>query len=488
MESGRSRTVAGAVLAVLAAVSAAVSAPGTAVGAPGGPDLAAIDRFVADYAEDAAHPGVAVAITRGDRVVHVTGHGRGSSGAAVTGSTPMPVASVSKSFTALAVLQLVERGRLGLDDPVARHLPGFRLADPRGAAITVRHLLSQTSGITDGTLPEKSLPQPRSPADAVTRANAATLATDPGTRHTYTNTNFHLAGRLVEAVSGERYADYLRRHVFGPAGMTSTTAITLTPRDLPAGVEKGHVHAYGASIAVAEPERFVAGSDDVVTTAEDMARWLVVQSNGGRTAEGVRLVSAEGVEAMHTAADPRWTYGMGWDTYGGRVRHGGIWFTYAAGQVLLPSGYGIAVMANSGVALGNEGTGGLEDGLAVLLEGGVPETRSRWAVDLVLAALTASSAVLGARALRRTAAWAPRRPWWRQALRQAHRLVPIAALVALPDLAGLLYPGGRDITHAQLAHYSPALVAWLVVASAVNAAVLVTRAVALVRLRRVAAG
>lgn len=475
--------------AVLAALALAVPpGPASAGGAAGsvvgpGVDLAAVDRFVADYAEAAAYRGVAVAITRGDQVVHVAGYGRDSSGAAVTGTTPMPVASVSKSFTALAVLRLVERGEVVLDAPVRDYLPDFRLADPRGGRITVRHLLEHTSGITDRTLREKSLPQPGSPADAVVRARGAALAADPGTEHHYTNTNYHLAARLVEVVAGEPFAEHLRRHVLEPAGMRATTSITLTPRDLPPDVREGHVHAYGASIPAAEPERFVAGSDGVITTAEDMARWLVVQSTGGRGP-----VSPGGVEAMHTPSDPRWTYGMGWETRGGRVRHSGIWFTDTAGQLLLPSGYGIAVLANSGVAPGNEGTGQLEDGLAAIVEAGAAPTASspRLLIDLVLAARTALSLVLGVRALRRTRAWVRRsghRP-----LRLAPRLVPLAVLVALPDLLGLLVGGGRDLTHVQLACYSVALVVWALVPSALNAAVLATRLVAPRRAARVPAG
>jgi CubicO group peptidase (beta-lactamase class C family) len=94
----------------------------------------------------------------------------------------MPVASVSKSFTALAVMQLAEAGKVALDTPVRDYLPDFRLADPRGPRITVRELLNQTSGVTDGTLPEKSLPQPQTPADAVTRAREATPTAEPGLR------------------------------------------------------------------------------------------------------------------------------------------------------------------------------------------------------------------------------------------------------------------------------------------------------------------
>ncbi|CCH28418.1 serine hydrolase domain-containing protein [Actinosynnema sp. NPDC047251] len=480
---GKTTALAAALLVATIPVVAATTATTAAAHAA---DPAALDRrvaeYVADHADAAAYPGVAVAITKGDRVVHVSGHGRTSTGAAVTAKTRMPIASVSKSFTALAVVQLAERGALDLDTPVARYVPEFHPADERGARITVRHLLDHTSGITDRTLPEKSRPQPSSPADAVTRVNPTALASDPGTEHRYTNTNYHLAALVVERASGEPFGDYLRRHVFEPAGMHDTTSITTTPDDLPDDVVKGHVHAYGASIPATEPTRFVAGSDGVITTAEDMAKWLVVQSNGGRAASGAQLVSAAGITAMHTASAQSPSYALGWATNGGKVRHSGIWFTYCAGQLLLPSGYGVAVIANTGFALGNEGTSALEDGLAALADGGTPAEppSTRLVTELVLGALTLLSLVLGVLALRR--AW-PRRALWQVVVRMVPRLVPVAALILLPTLLGLLVGGGRDITLFQVAHYSPALVVWLAVSSALNLAVLATRAARLLRER-----
>ncbi|TDC57903.1 class A beta-lactamase-related serine hydrolase [Micromonospora sp. KC207] len=476
--------MAGAVTAGLAVLTV----PGTAF-AQGELDAGAVERLVTDFADEAGYPGIAVAITKGDRVLHVAGYGHDSSGAAVTATTPMPVASVSKSFTALAVMQLVEAGKVALDDPVVDHLPDLRLADPRGARITVRQLLNQTSGITDRTLPEKRLSQPESLAAAVERARNATLATEPGTAYAYTNTNYHLAARLVEVVAGEPFVDYLRRHVFDPLGMRASTTIDLTPRDLPPDVSKGHSFAYGLVVSAAEPTRFVNGSDGVITTAQDMAQWLIMQNSAGRSAEGTRLVSAESMTAMHTSSDGRWTYGMGWDTgLEGRVHHNGIWFTYTASQLLLPSGYGIAVIGNSGIGLGNEGTGQLAGALADLVTGGTPSSPApvRLIVDLVLAGLTALSLAWGIRNLRRTSAWARRlvgRPVWRLGLRLAPRIVPLALLVSLPDLLGLLVGGGRDVTFGQLCYYSPALVGWMAVAAGMNLSVLGVRVVALVRLR-----
>ncbi len=479
-----SRKHGGAVL-VLAAVLGVVAVPAVARAEPGPPDPAVIERYVTEHAKRAGYPGVAIAITKGDKVILTAGYGHDSSGAPVTARTPMPVASVSKSFTALAVLRLVEAGRVALDAPVRDYLPEFRVADPRGARITVRMLLNHTSGISDATHPEKSLPQPDSLAGAVERARTAKLATEPGTKYAYTNTNYHVAARLVEAVAGEPFADHLRRHVLEPLGMRASTTIDLAPRDIPGTLRKGHIYAYGMSVAATEPKRFVNGSDGLITTAEDFAQWLIVQHNGGRAAGGTQLVSAGSIKAMHTSSDPRWTSGLGWNTDPrGRVGHTGIWFTYTASQVLLPSGYGIAVLSNSGVGLGNEGTSALQDGLATLLEGGTPAAGApvRLIIDLVLAGLTLLSLALGVRTVRRSRAWARRmtgRPVWRLALRLVPRFIPAVLLVELPALIGLLF-GGRDLAHgAQFAYFSVALVTWSTVATLTGLAVVLARVRAL---------
>lgn len=230
------------------------------------------------------------------------------------------------------------------------------------------------------------------------RARAATLATDPGTKYSYTNTNYHLAARLMEVVAAQPFHDYLRQHILEPLGMHASRTIDSAPDDIP----DGHIYAYGAY------------------------------------------------------------------------------------QLLLPSGQGIAVMSNSGIGLGNEGTAELANGLAELIEGGTPAAPgpTRLIVDLVLAGLTLFSLALGVRTLRRTGRWAQRmsgRPTWLVVLRLAPRLIPLGLLLTLPDLLGLLVSGGRDLTHVQLAHYSLPLVIWSIVASAMGVAVLITRTRALVK-------
>src|SRR6202023_735803 len=131
---------------VLAAVFAAGADP---VFASSGPDYAAIDRYVQDQVNEARIPGLALGIVHGAEVAHVRGFGRADSGGRpVTPQTPFIIGSISKSFTALAVAQLAEAGKVNLDASVQRYVPEFRLADAqRSAEITVRQLLNQTSGI-----------------------------------------------------------------------------------------------------------------------------------------------------------------------------------------------------------------------------------------------------------------------------------------------------------------------------------------------------
>jgi len=137
--------VAGCVAAVLLVARVPASAA-----APEPTDRAAIDRFLAAGLVATGVPGMAVAITHGADVVHVAGYGTDGRGRSVTPRTPFRIGSLTKSFTAAAVLQLVESGRVDLDAPVQTYLPGFTTADADvSRRITVRHLLNQTSGIAD---------------------------------------------------------------------------------------------------------------------------------------------------------------------------------------------------------------------------------------------------------------------------------------------------------------------------------------------------
>lgn len=433
-------------------------------------DTAAVDAFVEERMEDGNVPGAAVVITRGENVVYVRGYGHDSAGEPITKETPFRVASVSKSFTSLAVMQLVEEGKVGLDEPVKTYLPGFDTSDPRFEEVTAHQLLNQTSGMADGGFPEISRPQPDSLAEAVERLRDAKLVADPGTQWNYHNPNYQVAARVVEVVSGKPFDEYLERHVFHPLGMDHSTTTTKDDEDMP-GLADGYTFAYGRAVAVPGPGYFVNGSGGVVSTASDMARWLIMQNNGGVAANGARVVSAGSIEEMHAPSEPG-GYALGWDTDGPkqgptRIAHGGTQYTFVANEALLPdSGYGVAVLLNSASPMGIEQTN-LIQGVVSIVQGDAPQPGapvSSSTLDLLLSALTFAVLAVGTLGVLRSGRWAARRtksPAWRVALRFLPHFVPIALCLAFPAIAGFLF-GGRDVSWLSALYGWFALVALVV--------------------------
>lgn len=251
-------------------------------------------------------------------------------------------------------MQLVETGKLALDVPVRTYLPEFTLADPAVAAqITIRHLLNHTSGLADKGFPEMRLPQPATVAERVASLRTACPVAPPGAEFHYFNPNYGVLARVVEVVSGQSFSRYLRTHIFAPLRMEHTyNVVTAADVALQADhLAQGHVVAYGFPVAVSEMSGYLGGSGGVVSTANDMAQYLIMQNHGGRLLDAV-LLSREGTRAMHMpAATSGSNYAMGWfvtQEDGQRVlEHNGVLSTFHADVVLMPElNYGIVVLYN----------------------------------------------------------------------------------------------------------------------------------------------
>lgn len=399
-------------------------------------DTARIDSFVDDYLDRHGLVGAGIAVVHDGDVVHTSGHGEGND-APATADTPFSTGSVGKIVTAVAVLQLVDDGVVALDDPVIRHLPEFELADGRQAEITIRQLLSHTSGIPNPVI----TPPAHDLAEGVANLRDVELASDPGQVHSYSNANFHLAARLVDEVSGQPFKEHLQDRVFTPLGMADTVAVDTTHTDHP-GTQHGHITAYGAALPGPALDQLVAGAGGVVTTADDMARFTAMLTNDGRTPDGEQLVSAELLAQAHTPQPPAEHYGLGWQlsspgTEPARGGHSGSTTRYSAQVNVVPeSGYGVVVMLNSFTPT-YEHPYELSSGIIDLTEGdeatpGVPvATLIDWALGLA----TLLVLVLTGVGLRRAGTWAARRserPGWIYALRLApHAVFPALAVVLL---------------------------------------------------------
>ncbi|HUR08188.1 MAG TPA: serine hydrolase domain-containing protein [Nonomuraea sp.] len=467
-------------LAAATALIAALSAPAAASINPEASELtpAAIDAYLGKAMEATGLPGISVVVTHNDHVIHAAGYGQGSDGKPVTADTPMRVASLSKSFTAMAVLTLVDAGKIQLDQPVAQQLPGFQMADPRATTITVRQLLNQTSGLSDSTIDIGALEETTSLTQYVDRLKTGTLAADPGTRWAYCNVNYNLAARLVEVAGGQSFDDYLKEHVFSPLGMTHSALRqeVVRPSD-------GYNSVFGAWVARPELSGFLdgSGSGGVITTAADMGAWLVSQNGKGK-----QLVTPQSLRTMHAPSKIS-DYGMGWslDNDSKLYVHSGNLFTYTAVEAISPkTGYGFAVMANS-AALTDE-TYAIATALAAMTEGRTPEPPDggRQTFELVLGLIGLAAAGLGIVGVWRSRRWAARRagrPGWRIASRMLPVLLPVAVLAAYPDLISFI-SNGRTVTWAQLTYFAVPITITLTVAALAGVATTVMR---LVRLRSI---
>lgn len=477
------RAVLGVVAMAAFVMVAAAPAPATADVAPPaqGTVAARVDRFLATQLSESAIPGAAVALTHGDQVLMVRGYGHDSTGAAVTPRSLFRVASLSKSFTALAVMQLVDAGLLNLDDRVQKHLPEFQMADPRAAQVTVRQLLDQTSGISDAVVPDLSRQQPTNPQDATRSLRTARLASAPGTKWSYANPNYQVAARLVEALSGEEFGQYLSRHIFEPAHMTSTTS-TLTDDQPVPGLADGHLLAYGHAFPTAAFGSYTAGDGGIVSSAADMAQWLVVNAHAGQTSDGTRLVSSRGIRLLHTPSAPRVGYALGWSTRGPtsaptRLDHSGSLFTFTSQQAVWPaSGYGVVMLFNSGSPMALDQTA-ITHGVFDIIEGTTPPTKASHltrTADSVLGGLTVLALVLGTLGVVRASRWARRRGGpVRTTLRMVPSVLVLAVGAAFPRLNEVLI--GRDVTWRAAAYEWPALVAFVGAAVVAAAATVLAR-------------
>jgi CubicO group peptidase (beta-lactamase class C family) len=270
-------------------------------------------------------PGAAVVVARGPDIVFAAGYGLADieSGIRVGPGTAFRLASVSKQFTAVAILTLVEDGRLRLDDRLADVLPG---APPYAGTITVRHLLGHTSGIPDyePLLGSDDGPQVKDRDILTLIRGAKRLYFKPGSSWRYSNTGYALLALIVERASGESFASYLRRRVFDRAGMPTAVAHE-------AGVDTIVQRAFGHTRADGTWRRTdqnrtsaVLGDGGIYASAEELANWsAALEQNAVVAAATFREATTPGV--LTTGAQTSYGYGWFLDSHRGhrRQRHEG---------------------------------------------------------------------------------------------------------------------------------------------------------------------
>lgn len=315
--------------------------------------LERIDAFVAGEVVGSGLPGVAIAVLRDGDAPHVRGFGQDGRGHAITGDTPFPIGSLTKSFTALLIRQEIEAGHLDADMPVQHYLPWFRVPDPQAPTrITLRHLLNQTSGFAraDGIAPLLQYSE-AGITELAHSLNVVRVNRPVGERFEYSNLNYVLLGEILQTVTGQSWDQLIRNRVFEPLAMThSHTSYDSARRS---GMTQLHRMWFGVPVMHAtrlSPSLAPTGS--LVASANDMARYLEMLLNEGE-APGGRVLSRKGVGQLLMPGSPRATtrllsadfqfrYGEGWfvGPFGAAPAarwHLGNLASFAAWMVLLPA-------------------------------------------------------------------------------------------------------------------------------------------------------
>jgi CubicO group peptidase (beta-lactamase class C family) len=292
--------------------------------------VAEIEAAVKQMMDDNQIPGAAVGIVKDGQIVYANGFGVTEAGGdkPVTSRSLFHMASITKSFVATAIMQLVAAGKIDLDAPVTDYLPCFTMADPRYQEVTIRHLLSHTAGMPDVAdwVAEFRDKEPTY-EDAALREYACSLGDAdllfaPGESWSYSSIGFDVLGAVIAEVSGQGFTDYITENILVPLAMDDT--VLMLP-DADSGLlASPHMVAEDGSPETMNffPNSAIhAASGTLLTSADDLMRYAMAHLNRGEL-DDARILPADAYETMWESyvASP-WSelfgplltyYGMGW--------------------------------------------------------------------------------------------------------------------------------------------------------------------------------
>lgn len=395
------------------------------------PQTRELDTYFETSFQRAHFPNAAVMIVSKDEILYQYGHGD-----VQTFEEQFVIGSSSKSFTALAVMTLVEQGKLDLDAPLSQYLAGTWVPQEVQQNVTVRQLMNQTSGIHQYHLKDIG-------------------KLEEAGRFAYSNANFDLLGFLIQTVSGQSYTDYMAQKVFAPIGMSGTAAVKATSESL---------HLIGGSktwLGFPLPAQQTWKEDAIpsgyiASTPLDMAAYLQMYLNQGQGKNG-QVLAPDALAQMFSQTHPiepgdpaagiveNGSYGFAW--FCGQSRgtniysHGGNVETYSAAMILLPEkemGLVILVSADDMFAgqslldeMGKETVSYLETGTAVPVS-----STAYWTSHLVLNLIVLSLIGLCVFCIVRLKQWKTRS--WKKQIWSAVLSVaaPVLVLAGLPRVTG----------------------------------------------------
>jgi CubicO group peptidase (beta-lactamase class C family) len=321
-----------------------------------------IDALVRAQPAGGITPGIAVAIAKNGQTIYENAAGLRdvSSHAPMLVTTPQPIGSTTKQFTAAAILLLQQKKKLSIDDELSKYVPEY----VNGDKVTLRQMLNMVSGISDNdpAIYGDHLTQPITRKEMFANLNKLPLMWKPGTHMVYTNTNYNLLGLVVERVSGQSYLTFLREHIFTPLGMSSTSTVDQPPPDIATGYYHEKPGQPFATRAELNPD-FSFGTGNLVSTTQDLLKWdagllgqKVLDEASLRT---MFTVPGDGKITTILETDKRFpvmlhvndgeptVYAMGWMLPNPHTKwHGGHTFLFVSANALFDDGYSIAIIGN----------------------------------------------------------------------------------------------------------------------------------------------
>jgi CubicO group peptidase (beta-lactamase class C family) len=290
-----------------------------------------VDKFVQDAIREQRIPGLALAVMRDGQIVKAKGYGLSNIelNVPVSPQTIFQSGSVGKQFTATGIMMLVEEGKIGLDDKVAKYFPG---APESWNTFTVRHLLTHTSGIKEYTGRDFDYRRDYMEEDLLKMAQAQPFDFAPGDKWSYSNTGYMLLGMLIHKVTGKFYGDFLQERVFKPLGMTTTRIIS------EADIVPNRAAGYRLVKGVVKNQEWVnptlntTADGSLYFTVLDLAKWDAALYTE-------KLLKKTSLDLMWTPVKlnngKTHPYGFGWrvaEMNGHRlIEHGGSWQGFTTG-------------------------------------------------------------------------------------------------------------------------------------------------------------
>lgn len=287
---------------------------------------AAVDAIVQRTLAQPNAVGLSIAVARGDQLIVTKGYGTADleSGWPVDDQTMMRIGSVTKQFSAAAVMKLVEQGKLSLDDTLDKMLPDY---PPTSKPVTLRQILNHTSGIwsytEDGKFMERDSTMELKSEEVIATFKDKPLEFDPGTKWNYSNSAYYLVGEIIERAAGMPYAQFVQEELFAPLGLSRTRYES--NREIISNRAQGYAFDGGKLLndqTIGADVPGAAGS--LLSTAADLVRWNIALAGGKAVSpDSYALMTATTV--LPSGRDAEYGLGLGIDTFEGRKRisHGG---------------------------------------------------------------------------------------------------------------------------------------------------------------------